>query len=206
MRTNAILFDLDDTLIDTKARHFNIVSDFLRAHDKVIDFVNYLEMRKANKMSNKQIIQQYHSLDEHEFATFWNLNIENPDYFNYDKELVNFDLLEKLKKSNTYDFILLSLRSNASAAIQQSVNFSFFSLIDEYQFLKHADINPKIEKMIFFKSQYDHIIFVSDSQEDCNAAAIAGVEFAGVESGMYPLACQTKFKDINSFLLKYTYD
>src|SRR6188768_3299153 len=97
MNTNVIVFDLDDTLIDTKKRHYNIVKDFLFSYGKSLNFEHYLEIRKSTKLSNKQIIQQYYSLDENEFSAFWKLNIENPDYFKYDVELVDCILLKKFK-------------------------------------------------------------------------------------------------------------
>jgi len=206
MRTNAIVFDLDDTLIDTRRRHFNVVNDFLLANGRSLDFGSYLNMRKKDKLSNREIVKQYYSLNEDEFSSFWNINIENPDYLEYDIEVVDSALLKKLKNGDSYDFILLSLRSNIESAIQQFIKFNFSSLIDEYIFLKHADLNPKIEKIQYYKALYQQIIFISDSQDDCNAAATAGVEFVGVRSGVYPICCNSQFEDINSFLLKHNYD
>jgi phosphoglycolate phosphatase-like HAD superfamily hydrolase len=202
MNTKAILFDLDDTLVDTKKRHFNVVKDFISAYGKTLNFEEYLNMRKTNNWSNSQIIKQIYNLNEKDFSTFWKINIESRKYLNYDVEIVNNDLLMKLKSKSDYDFILLSLRSNFDSAEEQFKKFSFSFLFDKYCFLEHDEINPKIEKLKYFKNLYQHIIFISDSHADYDAATKAGIEFIGVQSGMYHLPCNENFDNINSFLLK----
>jgi phosphoglycolate phosphatase-like HAD superfamily hydrolase len=201
MNTKAIVFDLDDTLIDTKERHFNVVKDFISAYGKTLNFEEYLNMRKFNNWSNSEIIKQIYNLNENDFSSFWKINIERREYLNYDVEIVNNDLLMKLKSKGDYDFILLSLRSDFDTAEEQFKNFSFCFLFDKYFFLKHNDINPKIEKLKYYKNLYKHIIFISDSQADYNAATNAGIEFIGVQSGIYHLFCNENFDNINSFLL-----
>ena len=202
MKTNAIIFDLDDTLIDTRKRHFNIVVDFLNTHGKLLNFEEYLDVRKSNHQTNKEFIKNVCALNENEFSLFWQLNIENPEYLKYDFEIVDSKLLKELKVNGSYDFILLSLRSNFQSAEDQFEKFSFSFLFDKHYFFKHASLNPKIEKLKSFKESYPNLTFVSDNREDCNAAAEAGVEFVGVQTGMYDMICKNRFDDINSFLLK----
>ncbi len=203
MKTNAIIFDLDDTLIDTRKRHFYIVADFLKIHGRLLNFEEYVDQRKRNKWSNKELIKNVYSLNDNDFSVFWQLNIENPEYLKYDFEIVNTTLLNELKEKGSYDFILLSLRSNLKSAEDQFKKLGFSFLFDKYYFLKHAALNPKIEKLRSFKESYPNLTFVSDSGEDCDASAEAGVEFVGVHTGVYNnITCKNHFDDINSFLLK----
>ncbi len=202
MRTNAILFDLDDTLIDTRNRHFHLVNDFLNMHEKEMTIEDYLNIRKKKGWSNLQIVEILYSLNASEFSTFWKRNIESLEYFKYDVEIVNTKLLYEVKTKQAINFILLSLRSSIKLAEEQFKQYSFQGLFEQYHFLHHADINPKIEKLKMYKKLYQQIIFVSDSQEDCKAAELANVAFVGVQSGIYNVCCENLFEDVNSFLTK----
>ena len=202
MKTKAIIFDLDDTLIDTRKRHFKIVVDFLYKYGKLLNFEEYLDMRKRNKWSNKELIKNVYSLNEEEFISFWILSIEDPTYLKYDFEIVNCKLLNEIKMKGPYDFILLSLRSNLNSAEDQFKKLCCSLFFDKHHFLKHAPLNPKIEKLKMYKEIYNNVIFISDSMEDFNAAAKARVEFVGVNSGVYDIICNNHYIDVNSFLLK----
>lgn len=202
MRTKAILFDLDDTLIDTGKRHFNIVKNFINAQGKQINLEEYLNIRKKNNWSNSQIIKNVYSLNTVDFSSFWKSNIESIEYLKYDTEIVNSVLLDELKIKTPCDLILLSLRSNPESAEKQFEQFSFFHLFDKYHFINHSDLNPKVEKLKMYKKLYQQMVFVSDSQQDCKAAELAGVDFVGVQSGIYNLDCNETFENVNFFLLK----
>ncbi|MEO8568804.1 MAG: HAD hydrolase-like protein, partial [Ginsengibacter sp.] len=120
MRTNtAVIFDLDDTLIDTQKRHFNIVKDFLKEVGKSLDFEEYLNIRKKNNWPNSGIIKKVCPLKVDDFSSFWRLNIENMKYLKHDIEIVDTALLNELKTKRPCDFILLSLRSNPASAEEQ---------------------------------------------------------------------------------------
>jgi phosphoglycolate phosphatase-like HAD superfamily hydrolase len=201
MRYDAILFDLDDTLIDTKKRHYTVVSDFINNYGKSLVFEDYLKIRKEKNWTNGQVIKNLFSLNESDFYLFWKSNIENPAYLQYDVEIVNSDLLSEFKAKYLIKFILISLRSNSKSAIEQFRKFQFSSLFDESYFLRHADLNPKIEKVNYCKQFYRHLTFISDSQDDCRAAQVNGIEFIGVQSGINQLKCEKQFIDINSYLL-----
>ncbi len=201
MKYNAIFFDLDDTLIDTKKRHFNIFSEFLKVYGKQIDFEEYLNIRKTKSWSNLQIIKNVFSLASNDFPLFWKSKIEDAEYLKYDTEIVNIELLRRLKIKIDSQFILLSLRSNLHSAEKQFKNFSFSVIFDQYNFLSHSKLNPKIESLKLYKKQYPRCIFVSDSQEDCNASELAQIDFAGVQSGLYNVSCKQHFDNVNTFLL-----
>ena len=202
MKYNAILFDLDDTLIDTKKRHFNIFNEFLNMCGEKIDFEEYLDIRKTKNWSNLQIIKNIFPLASIDFTLFWKRKIEDAQYLNYDTEIVNTKLLRRLKIKMDSQFILLSLRSNPHSAEKQFKNFSFSAIFDEHNFLSHSELNPKIESLKFYKKQYPCSIFISDSQEDCNASELARIDFAGVQSGLYNISCKQHFDNVNSFLMK----
>src|SRR4051812_29766720 len=113
MNHSALVFDLDDTLIDTRRRHFQVVHDFLTLKEITpFSFDEYLEKRKRGTLSNIDLIRLCYpgkTLDKH-FKDFWKENIESSYYLNFDTTIVDFDLLKQVSTAN--DIYILSLRSN----------------------------------------------------------------------------------------------
>jgi phosphoglycolate phosphatase-like HAD superfamily hydrolase len=194
----AILFDLDDTLIDTHQRHFSVFSDFLKSKNSgEISFEEYLLQRKKKSFSNKILLQNLFPKHENDFQEFFANTIESPEYLKFDKPIINDDLLKKVKLKGIKMFVL-SLRSKEENAMQQVKQFSFYNLIDDFIFIKHkTGINEKAERINSLKLNHNIKVFIGDSDYDKEAASIAAVDFCAVKTGMYSISHPVIFEDVN---------
>ncbi len=200
-----IIFDLDDTLIDTKKRHFNIISDFLQhffAEKKLISFSEYLILRKKNCFSNFDVINflRNEKIEKKFFENYFLQRIEQENDLKTDSEIVNFDFLKNLKQKNI-KLMVLSLRSNIENAIKQVKNFQFSTFIDDFIFLKHSD-NPKTKVLSEIKGKNEILFYAGDSVIDYEAAIQNNISFFGVKTGFYEYDFSI-YSDINEVLLKF---
>lgn len=201
MSNAAIVFDLDDTLINTSKRHYNLVSDYLSKRGILaLSYEQYIFVRKHNKLSNAQLLKRYYPGTEQGFEGFWIENIESSEYLHYDTELVNRFLLRKLKDKTSCSFILLSLRSNVETAEKQFSSLTFSADFSLRYFLAHALTNPKAVILEELKNQFDELMFIGDSHNDWISAETAGVEFRGVNTGFYTLDSPNNYSDVNQLL------
>lgn len=203
MKHNAIVFDLDDTLIDTRKRHYRVVIDFLKLYNIKVNFSfeEYINVRTENKFSNFSFLKYYYSakINLSEFEIFWQENIEHPTYLSLDEEIINNKLLEKASPEN--DLYILSLRSNHTNAISQVNSFSFRSLFRKTIFLEHQqNNNPKTSELLKVKKQYQNVSFIGDSESDKVAATQASVNFILVETGIYKIDNAVRFSNVNTYL------
>ena len=201
----AILFDLDDTLTDTRKRHHAVMADFLCANGKQPpDFNDYQEKRLAARQSNKEIINTLYPGLSGKFSEFWMNKIEEREYLALDAELADTRLLSGLKETGI-SMIILSLRANQPNAIEQFAGFSFSKLFDQTYFLPHGVMNPKAAVISSLKERYSVTAMVGDANQDFEAAAQNDIPFIGVQSGWYPLKSPILFNNINSYLNQYLY-
>jgi phosphoglycolate phosphatase-like HAD superfamily hydrolase len=207
MKTEALVFDLDDTLIDTKIRHYKLMSDHVqKSGHRFISYADYLGLRKSNSLPNAEILKRYYPDTLVDFNAFWLTNIESFDYLKYDFEIVCSELLKEVKKIRSCSLVLLSLRSQIEAAENQFQKFSFARLFDNVCFVKHHAVNPKIEILNEIKRGHEKTRFFGDAESDATAAVAAGVDFFGVTTGFYPLSHPCKEATINHILLNLYHD
>ena len=147
----AIIFDLDDTLIDTRKRHFVLFTEFIRKYelDLHLDFSSYLKIRKDNNYSNVGILKHFGIAHESQFLKFWTQHIETPEFLEYDKLIVRSDLLQKLVKLNI-KLYLLSLRSSPKNAHLQLNKLDISAFFSSSVFIIQTKINPCISKNMEF--------------------------------------------------------
>jgi phosphoglycolate phosphatase-like HAD superfamily hydrolase len=198
----ALVFDLDDTLIDTRFRHYKVLADYVLSKQlQMLNFYDYVSIRKEKGWTNEQVLRNYFNFNFDDFKLFWQNSIESKEYFIYDVEIASEQLLEQVKTKNNLVYILLSLRSNIDLAKQQFENCSFSSLFEDVIFCRHDTVNPKIFFLKELKDKYSDILFVGDTESDESASLQAGVNFWGVSTGIYPLHAKNIFVDINHLLL-----
>lgn len=206
MKSNALVFDLDDTLINTQKRHYQMVIDFLKLHSISADFSfeEYLNTRRERGFSNLKLLNYYYPTEriEKEFNAFWYENIESPFYLSLDEIIVDINLLENISLTN--DLYILSLRSNHYNAMKQVQTFSFYSLFQNIIFLNHQqDNNPKTNELLKLKRQYQVIKFIGDSESDKEAAINGSVNFALVQTGIYKINNSSNFFNVNTYLKQF---
>jgi len=198
----AIVFDLDNTLVDTKFRHYTLFCRFLLLHKKAIpSYSTYLTARIKGGVSNKDLIDKYFFDIKANFEEFWLKNIENMHLLDLDTEIVGYDYLYNLKSKYFCDFFLASFRSNHTNAISQFSRFHFSNLFDSIYFLNHKIHTSKSFLLSNLKQNSDILYFISDTVQDKKAAVSVNTPFIGVETGFYSFEDKNKFIDINHLII-----
>lgn len=182
-----IIFDLDDTLISTSLRQYNVITDFLKSLniDFDVSYETYNQNRYDNRITNTEFFQSIVSEPKTliAFRKYYLSNIESLEYLNFDELIVDLKLLEQLKKKYG-NLMLLSLRSNYNNSLKQLENLHLVDFFNEIHFLPHADINPKIEKLRTIVTLGNQCVFIGDSEVDFTAAKMNKVDFIKVDTGL----------------------
>lgn len=208
MDKKIIFFDLDDTLIDTKLRHYRVVEDYLKnkgvKSETLISFHDYVNIRRIEKLSNLQyLIKYYNHIENKDFKFFFNENIESPKYLEYDSEIVDYDNLVKLRFKYKCDLKILSLRSNKDNAVKELERYLFKDIFSNFYFISHSfTSNPKEEFLRNFTKKEDVLFFIGDSESDYEASKKNSIDFIGVRTGFYESSLM-RFNNINELLMDF---
>ena len=198
-----VIFDLDDTLINTRKRHYHVVKLFFNSkfNDEFFDFETYSNFRISGK-SNYEIISSVFNVNYLEFKKFWLLNIEESSSLFFDKNIVLLKLLKEIKKKFEFDFYVVSLRSNKVNALNQVRRMNFYNEFKEFIFLSHSDLNPKVQILKELNKKREIEFFIGDSYTDYEAAKQNEIKFIHVQTGWerkHDVYVES-FKDINCAL------
>lgn len=201
-----LLFDLDDTLINTRIRHYKVVENFFVRHNRrFVDYKEYLKLRRDN-ISNSAIVRMFDPGMSEAFQEHWQHSIEGQKYLQYDCPIVSTELLKQLKCRN-YILGIVSLRSNSVTAIYQLKRIELYSYFDSVNFLAHnAQTNPKIEILKDLSNKFKVAGFVGDAETDKQAAERNNILFYGVKTGIYNSDNDYGYADVNEVIcdfLKY---
>lgn len=204
-----IIFDLDDTLIKTKKRHYNVVKSFFNSKciEGFVDFETYQNLRLSG-LSNFEIITSFVDINQLDFKKFWLSNIEESSFLDLDKNLINLKLLKDIKLKFKFNFHVVSLRSNKFNALNQVRGMNFYSEFKEFIFLSHSDLNPKIQILKELNKNKEVEFFIGDSYTDYEAAKQNHIKFIHVQTGWEKRhdVYVESFKDINYALKKIFYE
>lgn len=209
MNKKLLLLDLDETLITTSLRQYNVISDFLKIHLNLpcCDYVKYLTLRKEQTLSNFDFYKLQNPNNDHDanFKKFYLNMIESKKYLAFDELIVEIDLLKKILLNN-YSVILISLRNNVIESTNQLKNIGLFPIFDEIHFIGHRNTNynpktPIIKKIIADKKTI--IGFVGDSKNDYLAAKESSIPFYYVSTGIYNYNLDSFcYQSINTLITK----
>jgi phosphoglycolate phosphatase-like HAD superfamily hydrolase len=194
-----VILDLDDTLINTQFRHFKVVHDYFTKFNNNIflDFNDYVKFKKCGK-SNIEILKLTEKRRIDHFNQFWLTNIENDSMLKYDTEIIDNNIIHKIKNDFQIDFIVISLRSNYSNAQLQIKNFSFKEYIKHFYFLPHSNIiNPKDNIIKNILKDYEILYFIGDSYSDYEASKNNRIQFIQVKTGFKSFLYNITFDNIN---------
>ena len=198
-----LLFDLDDTLINTHFRHYKVVADFLSLNGKKIEFEEYLQLRRDKNLTNKELIKKFEPFLANNFNQHWANCIESEHYLQYDTTIVSPNLLNKLINQG-YILGIVSLRSNNGNASAQLRNFNWHSYFEKVSFLRHdGQNNPKIKVLEELRKQYEVAALVGDAITDKQAAGETAVPFYGVRTGFYKSDASFSFNHVNEFIFEF---
>ena len=197
-----IILDLDDTLINTQLRHFNVISEYINQfyNSFKIDFNQYVKLKKFGR-SNIEILKLYEKKRIDHFKKYWLLNIESSNMLRHDKQIIDNNILLKIKNDFNIDFKVISLRTNKLNALSQVKSFSFINSINNFYFLPHNNVsNPKD---LFIKNMFSEkqiLYFIGDSYSDYEAATANNITFIQVETGFKQFNHVLSFDHINNAL------
>lgn len=208
MMKKAIVFDLDDTLIETKTRQYQLIVDFFsKEYSQIPNFEDYIKFRRYNRASNTEFIRQFNSNEEllQHFRIYYSEKIEDESTLKLDTLIVEKRNLKILLDSNI-ELIILSLRKNVLNAKNQLVNLHIGSFFSHVHFIGHDDLkNPKIDVLKSLKNKFNIVCFVGDSDSDLEAAFENNIQPIAVETGMYKIEIECeKFININEFIENYS--
>lgn len=200
----SIVFDLDNTLLDTWPRHYKVYCEIVtRRSETPIPYGVYVAMRANYTLSNAQLVQNVHGIVDN-IDREWREIIESKEMLAVDTLIVDKDLLDRV--AGKYALLLLSLRSNIENAMHQIELCGILKLFTRVQFVAHqAGHNPKTAALQSIKQDFGVRCFVGDSKSDLEAATGADLPFVMVGTGLY--RCQEKVRQyptVNHFLLETT--
>jgi phosphoglycolate phosphatase-like HAD superfamily hydrolase len=203
-----IILDLDETLISTLNRQYEVIKLFFKLNliSFEISFDQYLSIRKINKYSNFEFFKKFNidSSKENLFKSFYLSNIEDLNFLKLDSLIVDIELLKEFKESNKIKLALLSLRNNEDNSIKQLQLFGLKDVIDYIYFIKHDhEKNPKIKILSQLKEKLSISCFIGDAISDYEAAISSEITFIKVDTGFFDFDFSNgNHKNINHFLNK----
>lgn len=192
-RSNAIVFDLDDTLINTHSRHYFVTKYIIERLNYSFEssFDVYKDFRREHQASALNFFINTYQPDSQEIEQFrklWIKNIESLKFLAKDEAIYQENFFDSLAKEHNAKLIILSLRSHHENAQKQMDHFGINKYFEKIIFVQHAkDKNPKVEVLQEIKQEYNILMFVGDSATDMQAAQEANVKFIGVNTGLYKL-------------------
>lgn len=168
MNKRTIFFDLDDTLIDTSERHYQVYCDITKSLSlKTLNKDDFWNL-KRNGTKNIEILKESKDEDLKKFSELWINNIEKKKYLFYDK-LFNSasNFLSNLKKEQ---LILISMRHNRKNLIWETKKLGLYDHFDEVlscsPLLYKDKTSPIIEYAHSKNLNLNNSIIVGDSEID----------------------------------------
>lgn len=189
MKDKAIILDLDDTLLSTHYRQYCCINDYLIHEGKqFISFEAYLQMRRANNLSNTKLLTTLNiELDREAFRSYYLHNIEAENYLALDELIVEKHFLSTAIEKG-FKLVLLSLRGNESNSLKQIHHAGIDVFFERIYFEKHAQgPNPKVYRLQQLNNEFDIVAFCGDSVSDYEAAQQLNINFVQVKTSLYQL-------------------
>lgn len=206
MKDNAIILDLDDTLLSTHYRQYCCINDYLTNTGLAfIDFDRYFQLRRTKKISNTQLLTNLNiDPDWEKFRTYYRENIEAEKYLALDELIVEKHFLTDAVQKN-FKLIVLSLRSNHENSKKQLAALDIANFFTAVYFEQHDfATNPKLKRLQQLNTDYNLISFCGDALSDYEAAQQLNINFVQVKTSLYQLPNfeqATQFNNINEYFL-----
>jgi len=212
MRSNALILDVDGTIINFFPRHYQIFIDFISNYKiKGPSYFQYRTKRRAG-IKDEEILQAIGIADKaNEFTRFKLNNIEDRKYITYDK-LLPKSALTINRLSQRSHILLLSSRKKLIILKNELERFDISGYSDIILTPKNAK-KREVNKVLSWIKVHTHkknSLYIGDGQDDANMATALGLKFIGVTSGItnpYKMKQITNLTatNISEFLNKKTY-
>lgn len=196
----AIVFDLDNTLLDTLPRHYQVYCEIVKRRGAPpLSYGVYVAMRANNDLGNSVLIDRVHGFQEN-VDKEWLEAIESTEMLRLDQCIIDRNLLVRIAED--YIIILLSLRSNLENAQRQLTQLGILEYFQKVIFLRHqSEVNPKVKALQALSCEWVLRYFVGDSGADFEASEQSNVPFVAVDTGLYKQKfVANKFPTVNHFI------
>jgi phosphoglycolate phosphatase-like HAD superfamily hydrolase len=209
MKARCLVFDLDDTLISTSKRQYQVIYDFFTSKGITIEqsYYDYLSYRRLYGCKNIDFFNYANSfsLCTDEFKGFYLNAIEKDTYLDLDELIVDLDELALCKQRHGLKFALLSLRSYPDKAVKQLEKLKLLSMFEKVIFEKHSQFKiPKTLRLMELKQVYNVLLFIGDSKIDFDATIKCDIRFIKVDTCICDFIYEgLSFPDINKFLRQF---
>jgi|GEM_PF-1039622 len=205
-RDNVIVFDLDETILSTSLRQYNVIKSFFQKNDLVINYTyqQYLKLREDQQISNLQFFRLNQFVEQHisSFQIFYLEHIESSFFLGFDTLLTELDYLKKLSIKYNCNLVILSLRSNEKNSNEQMNTLGLDKIFDSFYFMKHSNKNnPKVKVLNELSLKYNLLYFIGDSKSDYESASESNTKFIKVNTNIYKFSYNgQQYSHINEYL------
>lgn len=173
-----VALDLDGTLIDAKVRQVELARFHLGAFGVELDG-EILWAKKREGATTRAALEAMGYPCAAEVAAGWGRDIESREWLARDAWLPGvLELLGRLREKGVRVRVVTA-RRDAAAVGEQAEALGLSALVDEV-----VVVDPRraaVEKAAYLEGV---ALFVGDSESDAEAAALAGVPFVAVETGV----------------------
>ena len=177
-----IFFDLDGTLLDSRARLFRLFCDLTK--QSIFKFDEYWNLKKA-KIDHRQILSKYLNYSEDQIFFFeieWQKYIESDEYLKFDKVFPYTENVLSNLKNRGVILHLITARQNKQALNKQLSQLQ----ISEYftNIFVTESIKSKAQLILESKVKLSmNDLFVGDTGIDINTAKLINIKSIAVLSG-----------------------
>lgn len=183
---SVVAFDLDGTLLDSKARHKIVLDEILRELGIKLDTSDLIESKRSGKNNVDFLLARGISLQiAQKIQCIWIERIERDKYLAFDRLYPHtLQMLRHYAKNHL--LILITARRRKNATLNQIKGLDldkFFKKI----FVVAQDSNVAQQKARILK-QYGANLMIGDSEIDFEASNIANIAFRFAESGFRSVA------------------
>lgn len=184
-RKKIVIFDLDETLLDTSERHYMIYSEITKEFDliKLSKSSYWSKRKKGNSNLDVLVSQGLESINIPNVLKYWIKSIEIQDHLDLDTP---FDYAEYYlnKLNEKYSLWLVTLRTNTKGLYQQIDSLKWDTFFDRIIPVKHTSNNSAgkaNEVKVNLKQEDEVLIWIGDSLIDREAAKYINTTFIHIE-------------------------
>lgn len=181
MKTKHIFFDLDGTLIDSRARLYNLFHELVP--NNPLSFDAYWKLKRQGLNQNALLTQYFHYSDKEieAFKQLWLKKIEEPERLDLDIPFDGAkDLLARL--ANEHALYLLSARQFPQRTQTQIAHFGWTSYFQALFITEQKQSKASLLRAHFSSNKHD--VIIGDSCEDILTGKELGMHTIAVYSGI----------------------
>ncbi len=177
-----VAFDLDGTLLDSRARHIIVLKRILQSKNIKIDVSNLIQYKRNGKNNVDFMLEEGIDISTaEEIQDEWIKNIENDEALQNDT--LYSHAIELLEKYNNSDRVLITARNNEENLKRQ------LKQLEIEKYFKAIYVVAANKQTSQSKSQIlqeiGAVLYIGDTLSDYNAAKKANIDFIHQDNGFH---------------------